>query len=156
MKSKICALFLIVASGSALAASTSGNAALSLAALVGLEAPHMTKAEHDALRAYLNGRATPKYAPGKFTVKADAVTCRISNVDITEQSCELTFGTKKISFKGRKAHELYATLVQNGVPSDGAAGSMFESVTNLACAIDPAEIASRGGGGAGCDFTPSH
>jgi hypothetical protein len=34
--------------------------------------------------------------------------------------CELDFGAKKVSFEARKAHELYATLIKNGVPSDGS------------------------------------
>jgi hypothetical protein len=74
----------------------------------------------------------------KITVAAGAVTCRASNVDITQHSCDLTFGAKKATTQGRKAHELYATLAAVGVPPDGAAGSIFEAVSNLDCTIDPA------------------
>jgi len=39
-----------------------------------------------------------------------------------------------------------------GVPSDGAAGSVFESLSKLNCTIDPAEIKQKAGGGANCAF----
>ncbi|MGH6868686.1 MAG: hypothetical protein ACREDA_07445, partial [Methylocella sp.] len=88
-------------------------------------------------------------------VAASAVTCRASDVDITRHSCDLTFGAKKVTTRGRKAHELYATLAEVGVPPDGAAGSMFEAVSNLDCAIDPAEVKQKAGGGAHCTYAPA-
>ncbi len=53
---------------------------------------------------------------------------------------------------GREAHELYATLIEAGVPSSGAAGSINESVKSLECVIDPAEVRQESGGGAKCTF----
>ena len=95
--------------------------------------------------------ASVPYAPNKkITVAAGAVTCRTSNVDITQHSCDLTFGAKKVATHGRKAHELYATLAEVGVPPDGAAGSIFEAVSNLDCTIDPAQVKQKAGGGANC------
>ena len=45
---------------------------------------------------FLNGEINAPYAAKeKFTVAAEAVTCRSSNVDITLHQCDLTFGTKK-------------------------------------------------------------
>jgi len=38
------------------------------------------------------------------------------------------------------------------VPSDGAAGSIFEAVSNLGCTIDPGEVKQKGGGGAHCTW----
>ena len=138
---------------SALAGSMSGNGALSFAALVGQHSPSLTTAEKGLLLKYLHGHAETAYPKGlTFSVKADAVSCRISNVDITSHSCDLTFGAKKVSIKGRLAHELYATLVENGVASDGAAGSIFEAVGAVECKINPADVASKGGGGATCDY----
>jgi hypothetical protein len=39
-----------------------------------------------------------------------------------------------------------------GIPADGAAGSVFESLSKLTCTLDPAEIKQKAGGGADCSF----
>jgi len=39
-----------------------------------------------------------------------------------------------------------------GVPADGAAGSVSESLSKLSCTLDPAEIKQKAGGGATCTF----
>jgi hypothetical protein len=143
---------LLLATGSALA----GNSELSLAALVGAHSPHLTTAEKTLFEKYLESDAkAPDPSGKKIVVTAESVTCRISDVDITYHSCELDFGVKKVSFEGRKAHELYATLIENGVPSDGAAGSIYEAITKLDCTINPAEVKEESGGGASCKFKPS-
>jgi hypothetical protein len=130
----------------------SGSGALALAALVGAQSPNVSAAHKSALADMLNGNLG---FPGKekITVKADKVSCRSSNVDISAHSCELTFGGAKRTLTGRTAHELYATLVEVGVPSDGAAGSIFESVTMLTCNVDVGAVKDKAGGGADCTFT---
>ncbi|WP_294532511.1 hypothetical protein [uncultured Rhodoblastus sp.] len=141
----------------ALAATISGNGALSLAALVGQQSPHLTTAQKALLLKYLNGKARAPYPKGKeVVVKADSARCRISNVDIAAHSCDLQFGAKTVSLSGRKAHELYATLIENGVPSDGAAGSIYEATGALTCKIVPAEVAQEAGAGAKCDYAPAN
>jgi hypothetical protein len=137
-------------------AGSSGNGALSLAALVGLQSPLLTGVEKNALTRYLDGQAGVIFKKGKtIVVNADAVICRLSNVDITAHSCALTFGGgKPKTLAGRKAHELFATLIENGIASEGAAGSIVVGLTNLACRINPADVAHRDGGGAACDFAP--
>jgi hypothetical protein len=129
-----------------------GNSALSLAALVGQHAPHLGGGDKKLLRLYLDSHA-PRTRAKKIVVTADAVTCRISDVDITAHSCNLTFGGRRVAIRGREAHELYATLVENGVPSSGAAGSLYESLHGLVCTVDPAAVAAKAGGGVSCDFT---
>jgi aquaporin Z len=52
----------------------------------------------------------------------------------------------------RKAHELYATMVEVGISSEGAAGTLHETVSHLVCTISPHEIAQKAGGGADCTF----
>jgi len=89
----------------------------------------------------------------KITVKADSITCRVSNVDITARSCDLVFASGKRALKGREANELYGTLAVAGVTAEGAAGSMIEGITNLECIIDPNVVKQKGGGGADCTFT---
>ena len=154
-KAALLALPLLLAGHPALANNTSGSGALALAALVGAHSPTLTLKQKKALSNMVDGRLNFPYPPGqKIDVKADKVTCRASNVDISAHSCELTFGAKTRNLNGRAAHELYATLIENGVPSDGAAGSIFESVTALSCTIDPGAVKQRGGGGADCTFTP--
>src|SRR5439155_18319941 len=87
-----------------------------------------------------------------ISVTADSVVCRTGNVDISARSCKLIFGTHVRTVKGRKANELNATAIQAGIPSEGAAGTIFESFTHLACTMDPNEIKQRAGGGANCTF----
>jgi hypothetical protein len=147
---------LLLANHAAFAGSIDGNGALALAALVAEPSPNVTASDKTVLGKFLNGQTSVPYAPNKkITVAAGAVTCRTSNVDITQHSCDLTFGAKKVATHGRKAHELSATLAEVGVPPDGAAGSIFEAVSNLDCTIDPAEVKQKGGGGAHCAFAPA-
>jgi hypothetical protein len=146
---------LLLAGPSAHAASTAGNSALALAALVGAHSPALTSQEKNALAHMLDGKLSfPFPANKKIAVKASKVVCRASNVDISAHSCQLTFGGATHSLAGRAAHELYATLIESGVPSDGAAGSVFEGVTLLDCKVDPNEVKQKAGGGAECTFTP--
>lgn len=141
--------------GVAHAGASNGASALALSALVGEYAPQVSAAEKKLLAAYFNGRADAPHAKGqRVAVKADAIDCRAGNVDIASRSCDLTFGAKKIELRGRKAHELYATLIENGVALEGAAGSSHASVTALDCIVDADEVAEKAGGGARCAFNP--
>jgi hypothetical protein len=74
------------------------------------------------------------------------VLCRVSNVDITSRSCELSFGARKRMLTGREANEIGATAAAAGIPSEGAAGSSIESISKLRCTIDPNEIMQKAGG----------
>jgi hypothetical protein len=152
-KLAILALALFVtgtSAASAGSATASGSAALALAGVV---APYscLPSAEKRTVAALFAGQANVGYSK-KISVTADKIVCRISNVDITARSCELTFKTSKRTLKGRAANELFATEAMAGVPSDGAAGSVFESLTKLNCTLDPREIRERAGGGANCSF----
>lgn len=137
------------------AGDSSGSAALALTALTAEFSPLVNAQEKRLLLAFLNGAAAAAYAGDKrFTIKAGAIDCRAGNVDIAAHGCTLTFGANKIELNGRKAHELYATLIENGVPADGAAGTVHETVTELSCDINATEIAAKAGGGAHCAFKP--
>jgi hypothetical protein len=61
----------------------------------------------------------------------------VGNIDITAHSCKLTFGTKTVNLTGDAAYELYATMALAGVPSEGAAGTISESLSHLVCTINP-------------------
>ena len=148
----ICALGLTLGATSASAADkASGSSALALAALVGIQSPTVSAGDKKVLADMLAGNLTFSFpAGGKIAVTAHSVTCRASDVDISEHDCTFNFGATTQTIKGREAHELYATLIENGVGSDGAAGSIFEAVSHLSCTIKPAEVKQRGGGGADC------
>jgi len=136
------------------AASVSGSAALALAGVVAPHSP-LPHAEKKAVAALFAGHTHVSYAR-KIIVTADKIVCRTSNVVITARSCELTFGTRKRTLRGREANELFATEAVAGVPSDGAAGSVFESLSKLKCTLDPKVIKENAGGGADCSFEPGN
>ena len=146
---------LALTGGSALAADVSGYDALALAARVAPHSPHLSAQEKALLAKYLAGDAEAPFPHGeKFAVTADVVSCLSNDVDITIHRCELTFGPHKVSFGADAAQALYATLIEAGVTGDAAAGSIYETVKKLDCAINPAEIKQREGAGAKCSFAP--
>ncbi|WP_407166802.1 hypothetical protein [Bradyrhizobium sp. ORS 111] len=150
-----CALSLAsVSAASAASSAASGSVALALAGVV---APYSSLpiAQKKAVAALFNGDSKVAHAKA-ITVTADKIACRASNVDITSRSCELTFGPRTRSIKGRAANEIFATEALAGVPSDGAAGTIYESLTKLSCALDPKVIKQNGGGGADCTFQPGN
>jgi hypothetical protein len=128
---------------------TESYSALALAALVGMHSPALKRSERAALSGLLRGRLRPG---GMIDVSVDAVDCRAGDVDIAAFACELHFGARKVTLVGRPANELFATMQEAGVPADGATGTVHEAVSALACAINPAEIARKDGGGAKCAF----
>ncbi|HEY8066698.1 MAG TPA: hypothetical protein VIF40_18515 [Methylosinus sp.] len=150
------AIFVLATNGAALAGSTTdGAGALSLAALAGKHSPSVKPAGKAALAKLADGHAKIAFPKGKtIDVVVDAVSCRSSNVDITQHACELTFGEKKVRVAGRLAHEIFATLLEAGVPPDGAAGTIYAAVSALDCTVDPEEIAQKAGGGAQCKYEP--
>jgi hypothetical protein len=64
-------------------------------------------------------------------MQADAVVCRVGNVDITQHDCALTFGNQTVREAGQQAHELNTMLIELGVRLDGAAGSLHLALSAL-------------------------
>ena len=90
-----------------------------------MHSPTLNSQQKQALADMLDGELNfPSNAP--FAVAADSVVCRQGDVDISYHDCTLKFGAATPMLNGRVAHELFATLIENGVPSDGAAGSSYE------------------------------
>ncbi len=87
-----------------------------------------------------------------ITVAADAILCRAGNVDISAFGCDLTFGARTVHLSGRRANELFATLGDAGVASEGAAGTIYRGLYKLSCKIDPHDVAQAAGGGADCAY----
>lgn len=151
----LASLPFLLASTAASAGAIDGNGALSLAALVAQSSPLVKPADKQTLLKLLNAQ---KYGggEGRVAVAAHSLVCKVGDVDITLHACDLVFaGDKKVALSGRAAHELYATLAEIGVPSDGAAGTLIEGVSNLSCEIDPAGVKKQDGGGARCTYDPA-
>ena len=144
-----------MSTASAAPATANGPAALALAGVVALYSPLLTADEREAVSAFFVGQSGVRYAR-KISVTADKIVCRVSNVDLTARSCELTFRGKKQTIGGRRASEVFATEALAGVASDGAAGSVFESLSNLNCTLDPKAIKQKDGSGANCTFEPGN
>lgn len=147
----VSALTVGASAASAAPATASGPNALALAGVVALYSPLLTSDEREAISAFFVGQGGVRYAK-KISVTADRIVCRVSNVDITARSCELTFRGARQTITGRRASEIFATEAMAGVAPDGAAGSVTESLSKLSCTIDPAEIKQKAGGGATCAF----
>lgn len=147
------ALTLLATPAAADGPSSSGAGALALAALVAAHSPAFGSQQKQALADMLDGNLNfPSNAP--IAVAAESVVCRQGDVDISHHDCTLKFGAVTRTLDGRSAHELFATLIENGVPSDGAAGSSYESVSHLACTIKPSDVKQKDGGGANCAWAP--
>jgi hypothetical protein len=140
--------------GSASAASVGSHTALALGAIVGGASPMVVLTDRAALAVLLDGKPIKTAKWRKVVVKSEAIVCRAGNVDITTFRCDLTFGAKKVSLQGRHAHELYATILEAGVPGEGAAGTIYAALQNLSCTIDPPTIEQNSGAGADCTFDP--
>jgi hypothetical protein len=130
-----------------------GPTALAIAAVVGQYSPLLSAGDKKVLAGLFDGNTKTGYPNKKLTVTADTVMCRLSNVAITQRSCDITFQKgKQHSLKGREANEVFATLASAGVTAQGAAGSMIETITKLSCTLDPAVIKDNSGGGADCSM----
>jgi hypothetical protein len=154
MKTIAVAVFFLVllASQSVSTSAVAGSGDLALAAVVAEHSPLLSPDDKQALARVFAGDLN---LPDKtILVRADAIVCKAGNVDISSRSCELTFGANKVERTGRKAHELFATFLEVGVPSEGAAGHSYASLSQLICTINLHDIKERGGGGANCKFKP--
>lgn len=147
------ALFLLAAFGPTPAAaapvSTGGPIALAVAAVIAPYSPLLSAYEKRTIAGLFNGNAR---AGKKLTVTAESIICRVSNVDITARSCEMTFDKGARTLKGREANEVNSTLTAAGATAEGAAGLMIQTVTKLSCTLDPDVIKDHAGGGADCSF----
>ena len=70
-----------------------------------LYSPLLTADEREAVSAFFVGQSGVRYAK-KISITADRIVCRVSNVDITARSCELTFKGAKQTITGRRASEI--------------------------------------------------
>jgi hypothetical protein len=133
--------------------SATGHSGLALAALVASYSPTLSARDRAAMAEIFAGKGSAGFPKGqKIEVVADKIVCRAGDVDITARSCVLSFGAKSVTIEGRASNELYATLIEAGVPGDGAAGTIYEGVAKLVCKVAPGEIAQNDGGGVSCAY----
>ena len=135
----------------------SGPTALALAAVVAQRSPLVRALDNRVIVRLFRGNTNLGFTPNtKISVVADSVVCTSSNVDITMRNCKLTFSARnrtwERSFRGFQANEISATALAAGASSEGAAGSINETLSKLDCTIDPKEIMNKAGGGAECTF----
>jgi heme/copper-type cytochrome/quinol oxidase subunit 2 len=131
----------------------SGNGALAFASLVAEHSPLLSTKGKKVIADMLKGNLRVPYPENKtISVEADSIVCRASNVVIVNRTCDLKFGTRTIVIKGREAHELFATIMEIGVPISGAVGTVEVSISHVACTIDPHVIRQKNGGGSACRF----
>lgn len=143
----------VVGASGATPSKISGATALALAGVIAPLSPLLSGAEKKAVAMLFAANADIPYKK-PIVVTADRIVCRTSNVDITLRNCEVNFGKKTRTVNGPTANEIFATEALAGIPSDGAAGSNFESLSKLSCTIDPNAIRQKDGSGADCMFQP--
>lgn len=145
---------LILAATTAYAAQSSGNAALALAATIGWHSPDLSNSDRSAMAAVLDDFSKPLPTPARpIVIKADKIRCRMGDVDIAMHECVLTFGTKTVTLSGAVGQNFLATMIENGVQADGAAGTIYYTVAPIRCTVDVAQVKAHDGGGAKCIFT---
>ncbi len=120
-----------------------------LAGVVALYSPLLTADEREAVSAFFVGQSGVRYAK-KISVTADKIVCKVSNVDITARSCELTFKGAKQTITGRRASEIFADRSHGRRARRRRRRIGVESLSKLTCTLDPAEIKQKAGGGASC------
>src|SRR5882757_10006706 len=109
----VFATFFLATGAHAAPATVSGPSALALAGVVALYSPLLSGDERETAAALFVGEKDVPYAK-KITISADKIVCRVSNVDITARSCELTFKGRKQTISGRRASEIFATQALAG------------------------------------------
>ena len=103
------AVTLAVTQDATLAASgtATGPRALALAAVIAPHSPAVRPFDKRVIARLFGGNTRFGFTPNtKISVDADSVLCRVSNVDITSRSCDLTFGSRKRTLTGREANEI--------------------------------------------------
>ena len=152
----VLALFTILGQQAVVAApaTATGPSAMALAAVIAQHSPSVRAYDKRVIARLFGGNSNFGFTPDtKISVTADSVVCRVSNVDIIARTCDLTFNSSgKRTLVGRDANEIGATIAAAGVATEGAAGTLIESVAKVVCTIDPNEIKKKAGGGAECKF----
>jgi hypothetical protein len=93
-------LALTVVQNTAFAApgTATGPTALALAAVIAQHSPAVRTFDKRVIARLFRGNTSFGFTPNtKISVDADSLVCRVSNVDITSRSCDLSFGRANAS-----------------------------------------------------------
>src|SRR5260370_24547700 len=97
--------FLLLTCQSVLAATASGSSAFALASLVAVHSPVLSTGDTLLVRRLFNGHFHQLRADTKvISVEANAIVCRVDNVDLSAHSCKLAFGSKTINLHVRQTY----------------------------------------------------
>ncbi len=143
----------VLLAGGANAATMSGNAALSFAALVGHYSPALTIGQKHILLHFLAGQTSFVSSNATITFHVDEVHCQLGDVDLTRHSCKITYGSANTTLNGEEGAAILANMAQAGVMGDGAAGTIHFDAKNITCTLKVGEIKSPDGGGVSCSYT---
>src|SRR5260370_2469599 len=131
-RTALSAIFLTLLIQGAGAATATGHSGLALASVVAVYSPNLGWSQKRAMALLFDGRTNFRHPAGHtIDIVADQIVCKAGDVDISARSCALTFGARTVNITGRRANELYATMIEAGVPSDGAAGALYWSLKTL-------------------------
>lgn len=146
-----------VPAASAAPGTVSGSPALALAGVLAPQSPALSSADRRNMGLLFAGFPITARADHKFSVAARSIDCRISTTDIAVRTCDISFEDRRhpprrLSWRGRAANELFATLTTARIAPEGDAAPTSFKLNNLVCTVDPNEIRRRTGGGADCTF----
>jgi len=150
------ALAALVGVGAANAAPSTmgGNAALTVAALVGQSSPSLSAAQKHVLMKFLGGVTNFPSSNAPIHLHVDAIHCQLGDVSLVEHKCQITYGAATTSENGEEGAAILANLALAGVFADGAAGTIHYDATDINCTIDVAVVKTPSGGGVTCTYMP--
>ena len=151
----VLAASLLLAGGANAAPSTlHGNAALTVAVLVGQYSPALSFSQKHILYKFLAGVGTFPSSNAPIHFHVDAIHCQLGDVALTEHKCQITYGSEVVDENGEEGAAILANLALAGVFADGAAGTIHFDMTDINCTIDVAVVKSPSGGGVTCTYMP--
>jgi hypothetical protein len=124
-----------------------------LAAIVAQHSPLLSSAEKQDVAHLVEGDPdSVSRDRTTIAVSASDIACKVSVVDLTSRTCEIRFGRDQVTLRGQAANELFATMLEAGVPPDPGAGQVWVHLSNLNCVLTLPDLRAKGGAGATCSF----
>ena len=150
----LAASLLLAGRANAAPSTLHGNAALTVAALVGQYSPALSASQKHILYKFLAGVGTFPSSNAPIHFHVNAIQCQLGDVALTVHRCQITYGGVVTNENGEEGAAILANMALAGVLADGAAGTIHYGMTNINCTIDVAEVKSPTGGGVTCTYTP--
>lgn len=128
------------------------SSAISLAALVAAQSPSLSATQKREMLDLLDD-TLPAPSASPVVVRVQRIVCHVGDVNLMARGCALSFGSRSVSLTGASANALIAAMAEANVITNGAAGTVYRSLSSLACTIDFSEIRRMTGGGVNCTYT---